>query len=58
MVDESWPISSVVSSAGMSSPPASSSSSMDRPSLIRRWMRLAKVVGSSKEKPLVSNDVS
>merc|ERR1712146_662954 len=36
----------------------SSSSSMDRPSLIMRWMRPAKVAGSSSEKPEVRSEVS
>merc|ERR1712023_198930 len=50
------------SSAGRSSMASSasrsSSSSMDRPSLMSRWMRLAKVDGSSSEKPEVSSEVS
>ena len=35
-----------------------SSSSMERPSLIMRWMRVPNVLGSSREKPLVSSAVS
>lgn len=41
-----------------SSPRPSSSSSMERPSLIIRWMRPANWVGSSRLKPEVSNEVS
>merc|ERR1719235_1653149 len=48
------PSSTSSSSAGMSSSSSSrSSSSMERPSLIMRWMRPAKVLGSSREKPEV-----
>merc|ERR1712159_91489 len=41
-----------------SSPSPSSSSSMLKPSLIIRWMRPANCVGSSREKPDVSREVS
>merc|ERR1712083_295960 len=41
-----------------SSPKPSSSSSMDKPSLIMRWMRPANCVGSSRLKPEVNNEVS
>merc|ERR1712070_1162351 len=51
---------STSSNGGKSSSSArpSSSSSMDKPSLIIRWIRPANWVGSSKLKPEVSNDVS
>merc|ERR1712137_596561 len=41
-----------------SSPKPSSSSSMDKPSLIMRWIRPANCVGSSKLNPDVNKDVS
>mmetsp|Transcript_24363 Transcript_24363/g.67406 ORF Transcript_24363/g.67406 Transcript_24363/m.67406 type:complete len:212 (-) Transcript_24363:1602-2237(-) len=41
-----------------SSSSASSSSSIERPSLTRRWIREAKVAGSSRENPDVNNEVS
>merc|ERR1712070_1182447 len=52
--------SSLSSSSGgrSSTSSGSSSSSMERPSLIMRWMRPAKVAGSSSEKPEVRSDVS
>merc|ERR1712063_52951 len=50
---------SISSNGGRSaSSSTSSSSSMDKPSLIMRWMRPANCVGSSKLKPEVSNEVS
>mmetsp|Transcript_33272 Transcript_33272/g.93314 ORF Transcript_33272/g.93314 Transcript_33272/m.93314 type:complete len:233 (-) Transcript_33272:1428-2126(-) len=55
------PSSTSSSRAGMSASSSSSrsaSSSMERPSLIMRWMRPPKVLGSSKLKPLVSSAVS
>merc|ERR1711879_479378 len=53
------PSSPSSSSGGRSSTSSgSSSSSMERPSLIMRWIRPAKVAGSSSEKPEVSSDVS
>merc|ERR1719231_2101245 len=53
------PSSPSSSSGGRSSTSSgSSSSSMDRPSLIMRWMRPAKVAGSSSVKPEVRSEVS
>merc|ERR1719198_1315111 len=54
--EPSSPSSSRGGSSSTSS--ASSSSSIERPSLIMRWMRPAKVAGSSSEKPEVRRDVS
>mmetsp|Transcript_41895 Transcript_41895/g.108461 ORF Transcript_41895/g.108461 Transcript_41895/m.108461 type:complete len:233 (+) Transcript_41895:207-905(+) len=55
------PSSTLSSSRGgrsLSSDKSSRSSSMDRPSFTMRWMRPAKVLGSSSEKPLASRAVS
>merc|ERR1712070_701691 len=54
--EPSSPSSSRGGSSSTSS--GSSSSSMERPSLIMRWMRPAKVAGSSSEKPEVRREVS
>merc|ERR1711879_941014 len=56
ILEPSSPSSSSGGSSSTSS--GSSSSSMERPSLIMRWIRPAKVAGSSSEKPEVSSDVS
>mmetsp|Transcript_7846 Transcript_7846/g.19566 ORF Transcript_7846/g.19566 Transcript_7846/m.19566 type:complete len:210 (+) Transcript_7846:436-1065(+) len=53
----SWPGTSA-SRGGRSSSSSPASSSMLRPSLIMRWMRPAKVLGSSREKPEDSSAVS
>merc|ERR1712216_858352 len=59
MVDSSSkPTSSKGGRSSMSASKSSSSSSMDSPNLMRRWMRDAKVDGSSSEKPDVKSDVS
>mmetsp|Transcript_48650 Transcript_48650/g.59846 ORF Transcript_48650/g.59846 Transcript_48650/m.59846 type:complete len:207 (+) Transcript_48650:71-691(+) len=49
---------SASSAAGAASAAGSSTSSMDRPILIMRWMRAAYATGSSREKPEVSSAVS
>merc|ERR1712100_344303 len=54
----SWAASPSGGRASMSASRSSSSSSIERPSLMRRWMRDAKVDGSSSEKPDVKSDVS